>query len=253
MSDHKQILTQLIEMSRNLGDPSRNLVILGEGNTSAKVDDKTFFVKASGKELRTADENSFVQVSLPPVLETLAGKNLTDEEVKKALSESKSDHSSEIMPSLETFLHAYLLSLPDIRFVGHTHPVAVNSILCSVHSREVIKGRLFPDEIVYCGPAVCYVEYIDLGLPLARHLRKRVEEFMNEQNRPPKVILMENHGLIACGGTSRDVEVITSMYVKAASVLIETYILGGPRFLTPEQVARIDTRPDEKYRQTKTG
>ena len=45
-------------MSRILGDPARDLVILGEGNTSARADGNTFFVKASGKELGTADENS---------------------------------------------------------------------------------------------------------------------------------------------------------------------------------------------------
>lgn len=251
MSNGKEILNQLVVMSRTLGDPARDLVILGEGNTSARIDEKTFFVKASGKELRTADENSFVEVSLPQVLEALAEKKLPDEEVKRVLSESKIDRSSEIMPSLETFLHAYLLSLPNISFIGHTHPTAVNAILCSVHSREAVRSRMFPDEVVYCGPAVCYVEYTDPGLPLARHLRKRVEDFMNEQSRPPKVILMENHGLIACGRTPQDVEAITSMYVKAAKILVGTYILGGPRIFTPEQVARIDTRPDEKYRQAK--
>jgi cytidylate kinase len=81
MSYHKRILKQLIAMSRSLGDPSRNLVILGEGNTSAKIDEETFFVKASGKELRFSDENSFAKVSLPRVLEGLDRETLTDEEV----------------------------------------------------------------------------------------------------------------------------------------------------------------------------
>jgi hypothetical protein len=41
------------------------------------------------------------------------------------------------------------------------------------------------------------------------------------------------------------------MYVKTARTLIGIYALGKPRFLTPENVARIHTRPDEKYRQNK--
>ncbi len=251
MADQKEILNQLIEMSRSLGDPARDLVILGEGNTSARVDEKTFFVKASGKELRTADQHSFVRVSLERVLEGLDGKDLNDEGVKRVLTESKVDRSTTIMPSLETFLHAYLLSLPNINFVAHTHPTAVNAILCSVNAREAVSGRLFPDEIVCCGPAVCYVEYTDLGLVLARHLRRRVEEFMDVHNLMPRVILMENHGMIACGRTTRDVETITSMYVKTARIIIGAYAMGKPRFLTPENVARIHTRPDEKYRQIK--
>lgn len=253
MPDRADILQQLISLSRSLGDPERDLAILGEGNTSALVDAETFLVKASGKELRTADENSFVAVSLPRALAALDGPDLTDAQVRDTLLHCKVDTTGTIMPSVETFLHAYLLSLPGIRFVGHTHPTVVNSILCSVNARAAVRGRLFPDEIVCCGPAVCYVEYTDPGLPLARHLRTRVEEFIDAQNMPPKVILMENHGFLAIGATARDIETITSMYVKTARILLGTYALGGPRFLTPENVARIHTRPDEHYRQKQIG
>lgn len=253
MPDRADILQQLISLSRSLGDPERDLAILGEGNTSALVDAETFLVKASGKELRTADENSFVAVSLPRALAALDGPDLTDAQVRDTLLHCKVDTTGTIMPSVETFLHAYLLSLPGIRFVGHTHPTVVNSILCSVNARAAVRGRLFPDEIVCCGPAVCYVEYTDPGLPLARHLRTRVKEFIDAQNMPPKVILMENHGFLAIGATARDIETITSMYVKTARILLGTYALGGPRFLTPENVARIHTRPDEHYRQKQIG
>jgi len=254
MPDLATVLAQLIALSRSLGDPARDLAILGEGNTSALVDEQTFLVKASGKELRTADANSFVAVSMPRALDVLNGPDLTDAEVKAALLDCKIENQQSkienaTLPSVETFLHAYLLSLPNIRFVGHTHPTAVNAVLCSVKSREAVSGRLFPDEIVCCGPAVCYVEYVDPGIPLARHLRRRVQAFIDEHNMAPKVILMENHGFIAVGRTPRDVETITSMYVKAARILLGTYALGGPRFLTPENVARIHTRPDEHYRQ----
>ncbi len=253
MSNDKEILNQLIALSRSLGNPAQDLVILGEGNTSARIDDETFFVKASGKELRSADEKSFVRVFLRQVLNGLDSKALTDEEVRKILAESMTDRSVSDVPSLETFLHAHLLSLPGIAFVGHTHPTAVNAILCSVDARKAVSGRLFPDEIVCCGPAVCYVEYADPGLPLARQLRRRVEEFMEEQKTSPRVILMENHGMIACGRTAREIETITSMYVKTARILTGTSAFGGPHFLTSENVARIHTRPDEIYRQKKLG
>jgi rhamnose utilization protein RhaD (predicted bifunctional aldolase and dehydrogenase) len=247
------ILNQLITLTRSLGDPARDLAILGEGNTSALLDAQTFLVKASGKEMRTADGDSFVTVSLPRALDVLNGMDLTDTEVRAALLRCKTDSRDDRMPSVETFLHAYLLSLPDIRFVGHTHPTAVNAILCSIQSRVAVSGRLFPDEIVCCGPAVCYVPYTDPGIPLARHLRTCVEAFIDEHNMPPKVILMENHGFIATGRTPRDIEAVTNMYVKAARILVGAYALGGPRFLSPEHVARIHTRPDEHYRQKQIG
>lgn len=253
MSDPQPILTQLIELSRNLGDPAKDLVILGEGNTSAKVDEKTFFVKASGKALAEADGESFVQVSFSTILGALRKEELTDEEVRRVLQEARIDPQGKLMPSLETFLHAYLLSFPDVWFVGHTHPTSVNAVLCSLGSREAVRGSLFPDEIVYCGPRACYVEYTDPGLSLAHHLRKRVEEFRAKESGPPRVILMENHGLIACGKTAREVEASTLMFVKASRILLGTYALGGPRFLQADEVARIDSRPDEKYRRAKRG
>lgn len=253
MSEPSPVLDQLVALSRSLGEPARDLVILGEGNTSAKVDDRTFLVKASGTELRTIDATGFVGVSLPRALATLDGPDLSDAEVKRALQESKVDPDDPRMPSVETFLHAYLLSLPGVSFVGHTHPTAVNSILCSANAREAVSGRLFPDEIVCCGPAVCFIEYVDPGLVLARALRKAVEAFIEEQNMPPKVILMQNHGLIAAGGSVRDVETITSMYVKTARVLLGTLAFGGPRYMTADNVARIHTRPDESYRRQMLG
>jgi hypothetical protein len=38
------------------------------------------------------------------------------------------------------------------------------------------------------------------------------------------------------------------MAEKAARVLLGTYALGGPRFLTDENLVRIHTRRDEAYR-----
>ncbi len=58
--------------------------------------------------------------------------------------------------------------------------------------------------------------------------------------------MMQNHGLIALGRTAQEVENITAMAVKAARVLLGTYALGGPHFLSPAAVDRIHTRPDER-------
>src|SRR5215470_9165818 len=78
MPDITAVLNELIALSRSLGDPARDLAILGEGNTSALVNEDFFLVKASGKELRTADEGTFVAVSMPRALAVLDGRDLTD-------------------------------------------------------------------------------------------------------------------------------------------------------------------------------
>lgn len=253
MPEPDEILEQLTSLSHYLGDPARDLAILGEGNTSARVDEEIFYVKASGRQLGTITPDGFCAVQFKKVLPSFDGPDLTDTEVKTVLQNCRAEGSAELMPSVETFLHAYLLTLPNVNFVGHTHPTAVNAILCSVRAREAVSGRLFPDEIVCCGVAPCFVEYTDPGIPLAKLLKERVEAFAEEYNEYPKVILMQNHGFIALGKTPRDVQTVTAMYEKTARVIIGTYALGGPNFMTAEHVSRIHTRPDEHYRQRQIG
>jgi hypothetical protein len=39
--------------------------------------------------------------------------------------------------------HAYLLSLPDINFVGHTHATYINQILCSPRAADFCRNETF--------------------------------------------------------------------------------------------------------------
>jgi rhamnose utilization protein RhaD (predicted bifunctional aldolase and dehydrogenase) len=246
-------LVHLVDMSRHLGDPLLDYVILGEGNTSAKIDSDTFWVKASGAELRTIEASSFVQVRFEPVLALLKQEGVDDQAVRAALEAARVDAAGRARPSVETVLHALALKLDGVNFVGHTHPTAVNAVLCSQEAEAAIAGRLFPDEIVYCGPAPVYVPYTDPGVPLAHEVQNRIRRHLDEYGEVPKVVLMQNHGLFALGGSAAEVENITVMYVKTARVILGTYALGGPHIMTSEAVARIHTRPDEEYRRQEWG
>jgi rhamnose utilization protein RhaD (predicted bifunctional aldolase and dehydrogenase) len=249
----KNLLTELITLSHNLGDPANDYVILGEGNTSVKVDEQSFWVKASGVELRTIGPDGFAQVSFERVLAMLNGPDLNDQEIKQALAEAKVDPKAKGHPSVETVLHALCLQLPGINFVGHTHPTAINMITCSAAFETALSGRLFPDEIVVCGPAPVLVPYIDPGLPLAREVQQRLQAYLDAYGECPKTIFMQNHGFIALASTAKQVENITAMAVKTAHILVGSYALGGPHFMTPQAVSRIHTRPDEHYRQNIIG
>ncbi len=258
---HNDIVTQLVAMSNNLGDPALDYVILGEGNTSARADGESFWVKASGTELRTIDQAGFVRVSFERVLAMLDTPDLSDEQVKQRLSQAKVDPSTGsglakddgVQPSVETVLHAICLGLEGVNFVGHTHPTAINAITCSAAFETAVSGRLFPDEIVICGPAPVVVPYTDPGVPLARRVRDLINQYLNAYREVPKVILMQNHGLIALGRSAQQVENVSAMAVKTARVLAGTYALGGPHFMTAKAVGRIHTRPDELYRRKLLG
>ena len=243
------LLNQLIKLSQHLGKPAHDYAILGEGNTSAKIDDQTFWVKASGTHLGTVDKTGLVQVYFEPVLAMLNGPDLSDVEIRERLNAAKVDPTAPGHPSVETAFHASCLQLPDVSFVGHTHPVAINMISCSVGFETAFSKPLFPDEVVVCGPRPLLVPYVDPGLPLAREIHRRLYQFIDRHGERPKRIVLQNHGLIALAPTAQQVENITAMAVKAARILHGSYALGGPKFMTDADISRIHTRPDEHYLQ----
>lgn len=247
-----EALDQLVGMSRGLGVPERDFVIMGEGNTSARTQNGTIWIKASGFSLNQIGPEGFVELNLPAVLEML-GRNESGLDVSKALLEARVDPAAKTRPSVEATMHAIIYELTDANFVGHTHPTMINAILCSQGYKEALTGRLFPDHIVFCGSAPAFVPYVDFGLPLARAVRESLEAYLDEQGRPPKTIFLQNHGLIALAKTAAEVESITAMAVKSARVLLGTAAFGGPRFLTQAEVDRIDTHPSEQYRRKQAG
>jgi rhamnose utilization protein RhaD (predicted bifunctional aldolase and dehydrogenase) len=248
-----EILKQLVALSNNLGRPELDYAIMGEGNTSARADTESFYVKVSGSELRTATTSSFVRCSMERVLALMDVPDLDDKKTKEGLVAAKVDPADPGHPSIEALLHALCLRLAGINFVGHTHPVAINAITCSVNFEVAFAGRLFPDEIVVCGVAPVLVPYTDPGIPLALEVGSRLNKYLEEYGEPPRVVIIQNHGLIALGRTPQQVEDITRMEVKVARILLGTYSAGGPRFMTQHDVDRIHTRPDELYRKQKLG
>ncbi|HEY5813726.1 MAG TPA: class II aldolase/adducin family protein [Terrimicrobiaceae bacterium] len=238
----------LIALARDLGAEHRGLAILGEGNVSAKLSDQTFLVKASGSSLGTLAEEDVTECQFAPLLGMLDREGLTDKEVDDELFASRVDSSAK-KPSVEALFHAYLLSFPEINFVGHTHPLHVNQILCSPRASEFAAKKLFPDDIVCCGSASVLVSYTDPGLKLSQGIRRETTEFMGDLGVPPRVILLQNHGIITLGRSPDSVKAAMFMAEKAAKIFIGAAALGGPSFLSPENVSRIGGRPDEHYRQ----
>jgi rhamnose utilization protein RhaD (predicted bifunctional aldolase and dehydrogenase) len=247
------ILARMLDLSHQLGREERKLAILGEGNTSARLSAETFVVKASGSNLGTLNEAGTAVCRFDRLLPLLDRKAMTDAAIDEALFAARVDANAR-KPSVEAIFHAWLLTLPGVNFVGHTHPITVNQLLCSKHARTFARRRLFPDEVVCCGVESVFVPYTDPGLKLAQAMRSAVIAHIKRLARPPRVILLENHGFIALGATPEAVLAATLMGAKAAEIFVGAAAAGGtPRFLTPAQVVRIAGRPDEHYRQQALG
>ncbi len=242
------ILEELLTLSHEIGREDRGLAMLGEGNTSARLGDDTFAVKASGTCLGTLKPEDTVECKFSSLLPLLERQGMSDQEVDDALLAARVDAKAK-KPSVEAIFHAYLLSLPNIRFVGHSHATTVNQILCSTRARDFAEYRMFPDEIVCCGTASVFVPYTDPGLKLSQVIRRQTEAFIQKYQCQPRVLLMQNHGIICLGATRQAVLAAMLMAEKAAKIFVGAACLGGPVFFTEENVARISGRPDEAYRQ----
>src|SRR5512138_2184150 len=128
-------IQDLLNLSHEIGREDRGLAILGEGNTSARLSDDTFVVKASGTCLGTLKEEDVVECRLAALLPLLDKDSLTDQQIDEALLAARVDPQAK-KPSVEAVFHAWLLSLPGIKFVGHGHPTTALQILCSPRARD---------------------------------------------------------------------------------------------------------------------
>ena len=245
--DHQR-LSSLLTLSHDLGQEDRGLAILGEGNTSTRLDEHCFAVKASGSSLSNLDQSGVSRCRLGDVLSLFETPTASDDEVEDALLGARLDER-ERKPSTEALFHAHLLTLPDVNFVGHTHPIHAGALLCSPRARDFALKRLFPDEIVCCGAVSVLVPYVNPGVPLARAIREEVEAYRDHFGGVPRLVLLQNHGIIALGATPQAVLATTLMAEKAARVHLGAALLGGPTFLNEDQVAYIAGWRAEHYRQ----
>ncbi|RDI75816.1 Class II Aldolase and Adducin N-terminal domain [Gaiella occulta] len=246
-------LEKLVALSRALGRPERDYVILAEGNTSALLEDGSFLVKASGARLDGIEARDFVRLRLAPLLEAvLDDGELAETEVRELLRAARVEPSpGPGEPSIETFVHVVALGLGSGRYVAHTHPTVLNGLLCAAAAEEIFSGPLFPDEVVVCGPASLYVPYFEPGLAVARALAPRLRAFVDQYGEPPRAILLGNHGLVALGQSVAEAEAVTAMAVKAARIRAGAIAAGGARTLAAVSVAELAGRADELERRAR--
>ena len=199
--------------------------IVGEGNVSKRTDDG-LIVKASGADLKTMSDQDTVPCNL----------------------EGEQTGVFERKPSIEVCFHAWFMrTFPEVNYVAHTHPVETNKILCShdIHTFSTI--RLFPDQIVRNGARSCVVPYATPGIPLMQEIERSVYHHMDHEGYFPKLILLQNHGIIVASSSTKDCVASTMMCEKSAEIYIGAKSLGM-KCLSKESIRQIDTCPKEKYR-----
>ena len=220
--EFKKTTTDLLELSNTV---SKYCVGM-EGNVSGKLNTEQFLIKASGHKLSNLDSDGLI-------IYDFNGNQINNFNKKG---------------SMELGFHTFLLGFSGINFVSHTHPINTLKILCSDYSDDFANQRLFPDQVVFNGVKTCVVPYGKPGEELTELIKEHVNLFIDEVGYLPKLILLKNHGLIACGTSIDECIIITDICEKAANIFIGSIGLGNIHFLNNKQINDLIIDDKEKYR-----
>jgi NAD(P)-dependent dehydrogenase (short-subunit alcohol dehydrogenase family)/rhamnose utilization protein RhaD (predicted bifunctional aldolase and dehydrogenase) len=204
-------IKNLIEVSRYYGQ-DKAYVIAGGGNTSFK-NDKHLWIKASGINLGSIDENGFcvldrAKLNDIPKQQFSEDPVMREEEVKNALMNSRVNPDSGLRPSVETSLH----NLFSYRYVVHTHSTLVNGLMCSKRAEQKTK-EIFGEEVLF-------VPYSDPGYILFKIIAEKIAEFNQKFNRDPQIVLIQNHGIFVAADTTGE---INGIYAGVETKLKNTF------------------------------
>src|SRR5699024_4751520 len=128
--------------------------------------------------------------------------------------------------SIETLLHAFL----PFKHVDHTHPDAIISIACADNGENIAKE-------IY-GERYVWVPYVRPGFTLSKMIAEGV------QNNPnAELVIMEKHGLVTWGDTSRESYEKTIEIIQEAEDYIQEKIdnkltFGGAKYNVLEKQER---------------
>ncbi len=224
-------LDELVYRSHLLG-ADRSVANWGGGNTSLKTIERDFrgrsievmWVKGSGSDLATMQARHFTALNLEDVRPLIEREEMSDEEMVAYLGHCMLD-SKQPRPSIETLLHAFL----PFPHVDHTHPDAIISICCTG------EGRALAEKIY--GNRFVWVPYVRPGFTLSKLIAEGVKS-----NPHAELVLMEKHGLVTWGETSRDCYFKTIAIINEAQAYIEAHtqqkaIFGGMKYtaLSPRE------------------
>lgn len=209
----------------NLIGSDRSVCNYGGGNTSMKTVEKDFrgqdievmWVKGSGSDLATMKAKNFTGLKLEDIRPLMERDEMTDEDMVEYLSHCMID-SKHPRASIETLLHAFL----PFKHVDHTHPDAIISLCCADNGKQLAE-EIYGDRFVW-------VPYVRPGFTLSKMIAEGV------QNNPKaELVLMEKHGLVTWGETSKEsydktIEIINEAESYINVKINENKVFGGQKY-----------------------
>lgn len=217
------MIKDIINISKTLS----NFVVAAEGNISARSLNG-FIIKPSGYGFTELSKRNLVECD------------------SRGLPINKSEK-----PSMEATFHAWLYSNSDCNYIAHTHPVNTLKILCTENLyKEFATKRLFPDQVIYNGGRSCVIPYVKPGESLTEQLDIHISKFIINNKFFPKLILLQNHGIICTGRTAKECIFSSQICEKSAEIFVGCMQTGCKiNFLSYNQIKSLSQDKNEIYRE----
>ena len=151
--------------------------------------------------------------------------------------------AAEVLPALRALLSGDLLKVGAFLSSGlATH---------FTRSREAfarVASAFTPDQIVYCKAHALYVDEDGPPGKVVEAFRDELARFTEHNGYPPKIVALRSLGVAAFEDTAASAEIALAVFEDAMKISAQAVSFGGPRFLTREAIAFIDSWEVENYR-----
>lgn len=194
---------KIIEYGKLCGE--KNYTPGYSGNISARYKDG-MLITTSGSSNGYLSENDIVYTNFE-------GKSLEDG--KK--------------PSSEKFLHIEIYKKrPDINYIIHVHAPYLSSF---ASAGKDLMAPIMAENVFYFGG----IPLADYALPSTMELVENTVKYFDKFD----AVLMANHGFVVASKTIEDAYMKLELAESYAQVVLNTYILGGAKYLTQNQAEEI--------------
>ena len=150
---------------------------------------------------------------------------------------------SEILPAIRM-----MLSDEDVKTLKLRNNELVEYFVKNDEAYAKIEKPFTPDIIVYCKSKYIYIENTATPKHILAELETKIPAFEKEYGFPPKVILLQDYGVLAIGEHAKQCDTILDVFEDMMKISFYSESFGGQHFMTPEQIQFIDTWEVENYR-----
>ena len=167
-----------------------------------------------------------------------------------ALKEELSEKTLAIRDDIAEFVPAIrmMVSEEEIKTLKLRNNAVIAQFAKDAAAFEKVAKPFTPDLIVYCKSKYVFIENTENVEDLLKEAKEKIAAFISANGFAPKVILLKGIGLLAVGDHAAQCDTILDVYEDAMKISAYSESFGGQHFMSPEQIAFIDTWEVENYR-----